>query len=329
MATPAHDYDALPNDLHAPSFRQELRVIGVVIVFVALLEIIARVIAPALDYDRKHIHDLPQTIATLATRASTSGKPRVVLFGNSLILRGVDEEVLHHELSRLGGPPLETTKVTPVGTAMLDWLYLYQRYFNTPESHPKILVVGFLAHHLHDQEPIKIRRLARHFVAPQDFPRLWRTDLDSFHQIAQSALCGISALEGDQPEHQIYLLDRIVPDYQAGLKENNRLVQAAAARNARRQAEADPAVPAATFTRMTRFIEQAETHGVKVLFVAMPQPQPWNLDPTAVTLAREHGMKVLDARAIDGMTATDFSDGYHLGETGAAKFSRWLAGQLR
>lgn len=332
MAAPSHDYDALPTDARAPSFRQELRVIGVVLAFVALLEIIARILAPSLDYDRKLIHAFPQTIGNLQQRAAKSASPRVVFFGNSLMMRGLDESILHDELRKIAGPPLETGKITPVGTAMLDWIYLYQRYFTTKASHPDVLVVGFVAHHINDQEPIKIRRLARHFVAPRDFPALWRTDIDNFHQLAQSALCGISALEGDQPEHQMNILNLCVPDYQAGLNANHRLVEAAAARKARGKADFGPANRAVaateTFTRMERFIGLCQAHGVRVVFVAMPQPQVWDLNPAAVSLARKHTMQVLDARAIAGMTAADFADGYHLGASGAAKFSRWLAGAL-
>ena len=42
MAAPFHDYDALPTASHAPSWRQELPVIGVVLGFLVLLEILAR-----------------------------------------------------------------------------------------------------------------------------------------------------------------------------------------------------------------------------------------------------------------------------------------------
>ena len=332
MAAPPHDYDALPTASHAPSWRQELRVIGVVLGFVALLEILARIVAPVLDYDRKAIHAFPQTISNLTQRAKISGAPRVVFFGNSLMLRGLDESILHDALGNLHGPAIETTKITPVGTAMLDWIYLYRRYFTAAESHPELLVVGFVAHHIHDQEPLKIRRLARHFVAKEDFPALWRTDLDTFHQLAQSALCGISALEGDQPEHQMAILYTCVADYQPGLNANHRLVEAAAARRARSLAASAPANPARTttetFQRMQRFIEQCQTHKVKILFVAMPQPDVWPLNPDALSLAQSHGMRVLDARAIPGMTKEDFADGYHLGTSGSQKFSRWLAAEL-
>ncbi|MCB1211292.1 MAG: hypothetical protein KDK97_18345 [Verrucomicrobiales bacterium] len=324
MPAPTHDYDALPTDLRAPTFRQELRVVAVVLVFIAVLEVAARFVAPALDYDRRHIHALPEIVTNLAQRAKASGHPRVVFFGNSLMMHGLDEGIFHDELQRLNAPPMETTKITPVGTAMLDWVYLYQRYFATPESQPDVLVVGFVAHHIHDQEPIKIRRLSRHFVAPQNFPAVWRTDLHGFHEIVQSALCGISALEGDQPEHQLILLNACVADYQTGVKANNRLVESATVRKSLQNVIA----PTETFQRMGRFIQLCKSNGVKIFFVPMPQPEKWEVNPEAIRLTQAHAMGFLDARAIDGMTEADFSDGYHLGETGKEKFSRWLARAL-
>jgi len=332
MAVPSHDYDASPTDIHAPSFRQELRVIGIVLAFVALLEILARVLAPSLDRDRKRIHDFPQTISNLEHRARISGHPRVVFFGNSLMLRGLDEDIVRDELLKHSRPAVETAKITPVGTAMLDWIYLYQRYFKTEDSQPDVLIAGFVGHNIHDQEPIKIRRLSRHFVAIRDFPALWRTDLEDFHQLVQSALCGVSALEGDQPEHELAILNCCVPDYQDGLNANHRLIEDAAARKTRSKTASGPADRAGaateTFTRMKRFIDLCQGDHVRIVFVAMPQPEFWNINPEAIRLAHKHDVKVLDARAIDGMTEADFIDGYHLGPTGAAKFSRWLAGAL-
>ena len=75
MPSKHHDYDALPTDSHAPSFRKELRVVGAVVVFVIILEIIARVIAPDLDYDRKNIHAFPEAISNLEQRAKKSPNP--------------------------------------------------------------------------------------------------------------------------------------------------------------------------------------------------------------------------------------------------------------
>ncbi|NWK54777.1 hypothetical protein HW115_04100 [Verrucomicrobiaceae bacterium N1E253] len=333
MAKSHHDYDALPTDAHAPPFRKEMRVVATVIIFILLLEVIARIIAPHLDYDREHIHRFPEIIENLEQHAKESAKPRVVFFGNSLMMHGLKEEIFHDELKKLNGSSgttsFETCKITPVGTAMLDWVYLYRRYFESEGSHPDILVVGFVRHHIHDQEAIKLRRLSRHFVAGHDLPDLWDKEQLDFHNITQSSLCNISALEGDQPEHQLGILYSMVPEYQEGVKANNRMVAEGKKQKAKAMGIAPAAEPEESFHRMTRFIETCKHHGVKIIFVPMPQPEVWDFNPDAAELAKNNGMDVYDARQIDGMQESDFSDGYHLGESGADKFSRWLARKMQ
>ncbi len=332
-----HDYDALPNNVDAPSFRQELRVVASVVIFMILLEIIARVIAPDLDYDRKNIHEFPETISKLEERAEKAKTQRIVFFGNSLMLHGLSEEIFHRESDLIGAPKTESCKVTPVGTAMLDWVYLYRRYFAEQKKNPDYLVVGFVRHHIYDQEPIKLRRLSRHFVSDRDLPRLWKKDLwknklSSFHDVVQSTLCHFSALEGDQPEHRLGLLYMIVPEYQAGVKINNRLVEADKKRKAKAKAirEGKPmGEPVSTYQRMERFITYAKSHHVKLIFVPMPQPEVWDFDPKAVELIKKEGQIILDARQIKGMTPEDFYDGYHLGDTGKERFSKWLAREMK
>ncbi|BDS05785.1 hypothetical protein NT6N_08250 [Oceaniferula spumae] len=334
MANKHHDYDALPTDAHAPSWLLEMRVVMVVLAFVLVLELIARIIAPVLDFDRENIFAFPKVIENLEEKADQSGNPKVVFFGNSLMLHGLDQELVQSELEVIDGPEIESAKVTPVGTAMLDWVYLYRRYFTDTDSHPDYLVVGFVAHHIHDQEAIKLRRLSRHFVAGEDLPVLWETDLQDFHSISQSVLCHVSALEGDQPEHQLGILQTLIADYKAGLNRNNRLVADGRKRKQQFAIEKDPgkAVPTddqESYDRMKRFIAEAIKHGVKIFFVPMPQPEVWDFNPEAQKIIEAEGMTVLDARRIPGMTPEDFSDGYHLGETGKVKFSEWMAGQLK
>jgi len=302
MANKNHDYDALPTGSHATSWLQEMRVVMVVLAFVLTLELIARIIAPILDFDRENIYAFPEVLADLEEAAHLSGKPKVVFFGNSLMLHGLDQELVKNELAVIEGPEIESAKVTPVGT-------------------------------IHDQEAIKLRRLSRHFVAKEDLPLLWKTDLKDFHHITQSVLCNISALEGDQPEHQLGILQTLIADYRKGLNHNNDLVSAWKKRKAeeaaKRKGEKLAGEPTETYQRMLRFIEEAKTHGVKIYFVPMPQPEVWDFNPEAQKLMEAEGMTVLDARSIEGMTPEDFSDGYHLGETGKVKFSKWMAEQLK
>ena len=317
------DYEALPTHLKAPTIRQELRVVAIVITFVLLLEIISRIIAPYLDYDREHIHAFSEIISSTLEEAESKNEPSLVFFGNSLMLHGLDLNILEKELSEAGAPSITSTKITPVGTAMIDWVFLYKRYFENAEQHPDILILGFVSHHINDQEDIKLRRLSRHFVAPKNFPELWREDLGDFHRIAQSSLAHVSALEGDQPEHQLGILSTIISDYRTGLNQNNNFVRTQI------KSPKSSGAPEETFTRMERFINTTKKDGVEIWFVAMPQPGGWNLNPEAIKLAKKHGMKFLDARQLPNMKDEDFSDGYHLGKTGSEKFTKWMAKKVK
>ena len=326
MADIHHDYDALPTDKCAPSMRQEIRVVVAVVLFVISMEIVARIMAPNIDSDREHIHMFPEIIAESAKEAEREELPNVIFFGNSLMRAGLDEKLVSDCLRKTEGPRIVSAKITPVGTAMLDWVYLYQRYFENTNQHPEILVVGFVAHHIHDQEPIKLRRLSRHFLAINDFPEIWSRDLHDFHSIIQSTLCHFSALEGDQPEHQLKILSGVVSDYNKGLNTNNDIIRAAGQRAA---LKSNMETKEQTFSRMQRLIKICKKHGVEIWFVPMPQPEKWNLHPDAVALIERNEMKLLDARQIKGMTADDFWDGYHLGERGKKKFSYWMAEQIK
>ena len=326
MLTKHHDYDALPTDKRAPSIRQEMRVVAVVVLFIIALEIVARIMAPTLDYDREHIHAFPEIISEANKQSKETQKPNIVFFGNSLMMHGLDNALLQSKLTQQSGPDIVSTKITPVGTAMLDWVYLYKRYFESTNQHPDILIVGFVAHHIHDQEPIKLRRLSRHFVAKQNLPELWTKDLGDFHRVAQSVLCNVSALEGDQPEHQLKILSGIISHYKTGLNRNNELVREAAQRRAGQISSQQ--INRSTFQRMERLIKICKKHGVEIWFIPMPQPETWPLNPDAIKLAEQHGMKVIDAQQIEDMNETDFSDGYHLGKTGTEKFTHWIAQKL-
>jgi len=326
MSEESHDYDALPTLPNAPSFWKELRVVAVVVIFVLFLEGLARYLAPTLDYDREHIYDFPRLVDELPEKRE--GEDRILFYGNSLMLHGYDENLVRKVLSR--SDEVSMTRVTPVGTAILDWLYLYSQYFEQEEKHPDLIIVGFVRHHVSDREKIKLRRLARHFVSIQDLPKLWEGDLPETHDRVQSIFANVSALVGDQPEHQLGILSTLVPEYQNGLNQNNRWIRSAAERSATLDARqlGNTGEDVEDFERVKRFIMMAKRNGVEVWFVPMPQPEFYELPKKLREVIEGEGMVWMDARQIKGMNEDDFSDGYHLGETGAEKFSTWLGEML-
>ena len=295
------------SEFRVTSFRQELKVLVVLVCFLVGLELIARMVSGSLDDDRAHIAQFDELVGEL-------GEKKGAVLGNSLLLHGLDLEQFAQE-----SPDFSTIRVTPVSSAVLDWGHLYERYFLKGEELPEHLFVGFVAHHVDDSEPAKLRRLSRHFVSTGSLSQLWERERFDFHQRVQSGLSHVSALIGDQPAHRERVLDYFIDWYRLGLRTNQDWVTGEVESSVERQS---------SFERMTRFVDMVQAGGTRLWIIPLSQPEYWELNSGLLELIERKGVGLMDARSIPGMTADDFSDGYHLGESGAEKFTRWFAKEI-
>lgn len=314
------------NSSTSSSKNAEWKVVAIFVTAFLLFEIVARILAPTLDYDRVHIHALPGIVEEMGD----DKRPRVVLLGNSLLMHGADGELLEEEISRAISGPCSITKITPVGTAIRDWNYLYDTYFTEKNTHPDVVVVGFVAHHIPDQCELKMRRLARHFCSLGNLWDCLQQEGPTFDDRAVGALSHFSALYGDQAEHHWGASSFTVPEFGRGTRKINNILDGEARRKARKKAEpnSSPAPPPRTYQKLAHLIETFRKHGVKACFVPMPQPESWEFDPAATEVIVDNGATLIDGRAIAGMKQADFLDGYHLGETGTKRFTHFLAKAL-
>ena len=278
------------SEFRVTSFRQELKVLVVLVCFLVGLELIARMVSESLDDDRAHIAQFDEIVGEL-------GEKRGAVLGNSLLLHGLNLEQFAQE-----SPDFSTIRVTPVSSAVLDWGHLYERYFLKGEELPEHLFVGFVAHHVDDSEPAKLRRLSRHFVSTGSLSQLWERERFDIHQRVQSGLSHVSALIGDQPAHRERVLDYFIDWYRLGLRTNQGWV--------------------------TGFVDMVQAGGTRLWIIPLSQPEYWELNSGLLELIEKKGVGLMDARSIPGMTADDFSDGYHLGESGAEKFTKWFAKEI-
>ncbi|MBL6923373.1 MAG: hypothetical protein ISR39_14500 [Akkermansiaceae bacterium] len=295
------------SEFRVTNFRQELKVLAVLVCFLAGLELIARMISESLDDDRAHIAQFDELVGEL-------GEKKGAVLGNSLLLHGLNLEQFAQE-----SPDFSTIRVTPVSSAVLDWGHLYERYFLKGEELPEHLFVGFVAHHVDDSEPAKFRRLSRHFVSTGSLSQLWERERFDPHQRVQSGLSHVSALIGDQPAHRERVLDYFIDWYRLGLRTNQDWVTGEVESSIERQS---------SFERMTRFIDMVQAGGTRLWIIPLSQPEYWELNSGLLELIEKKGIGLMDARSIPGMTADDFSDGYHLGESGAEKFTKWFAKEI-
>ena len=295
------------SEFRVTSFRQEFKVLVVLVCFLVGLELIARMVSESLDDDRAHIAQFDELVGEL-------GEKKGAVLGNSLLLHGLNLEQFVQE-----SPDFSTIRVTPVSSAVLDWGHLYERYFLKGEELPEHLFVGFVAHHVDDSEPAKLRRLSRHFVSTGSLSQLWERERFDPHQRVQSGLSHVSALIGDQPAHRERVLDYFIDWYRLGLRTNQDWVTGEVESSVERQS---------SFERMTRFVDMVQAGGTRLWMIPLSQPEYWELNSGLLELIEKKGVGLMDARSIPGMTADDFSDGYHLGESGAEKFTKWFAKEI-
>ena len=312
------------SEFRVTSFRQELKVLAALVCFLAGLELIARMISESLDDDRAHIAQFDELVGEL-------GEKKGAVLGNSLLLHGLNLEQFAQE-----SPDFSTIRVTPVSSAVLDWGHLYERYFLKGEELPEHLFVGFVAcavtlheagipvqefeaNHVDDSKPAELRRLSRHFVSTGSLSQLWERERFDTHQRVQSGLSHVSALIGDQPAHRERVLDYFIDWYRLGLRTNQDWVTGDVESSVERQS---------SFERMTRFIDMVQAGGTRLWIIPLSQPEYWELNSGLLELIEKKGVGLMDARSIPGMTADDFSDGYHLGESGAEKFTKWFAEEI-
>jgi hypothetical protein len=65
-----------------------------------------------------------------------------------------------------------------------------------------------------------------------------------------------------------------------------------------------------------------------VIFVAMPQREPYSVDPELQKLISGTPATFIDLRDVDGLKGTDYLDEMHLNDRGAEMFSTQLAQRL-
>jgi hypothetical protein len=275
-----------------------------------------------LNYDREHIHNLPE----ISRRLHQVPGARVLFLGNSLTRHGVSVDKVREELAYRGvEPAIERT--VPVGTDVTDWIYAYKRFFGNVDQAPDIVIVGFVRHHVRDLKPPKrLRRLGRHFLDLQDAPECFALDLHRFDTCAEVLLSRYWASYGDQLLYREGALYAILPGFQASERRFNHILERNQERTAALKNNGKP--PEHTFDRIRRLAGLLKETGAHGIFVAMPLPHIWEPDPQVRQAVTSMGMTYVDARKLEGITSEDFPDGYHMGEKAKTAYSRLIAKHL-
>ena len=299
------------------SFRTELKVGALVLLVLAGGELFMRLSERLLSLDVQHIRRIP-SIAEDMTR----GEGRRVLFlGNSMTRNGVDARVVENELRAQGlTEPLRIERVYPDATALAEWYYAFNHYFVAAGRLPDVLIIGFAANDLSDNRPPQPSQLAQYYTGARDVPEVFARDVKDFEGRAEFLLSGLSVSFANRTRVRERALDMLIPHYRESAQEINRALQAMKKKGG--------ASFALTYRRLELLGRLAASRGVCVILVAMPQREPYELDPQLQPIIERAGMTFTDARAPSGLGGEGFVDEMHLSPNGAAIYSRYLARQL-
>lgn len=301
-----------------PTWRAVVKVLLPLAVLLLVVEVGIRIVEPRLSLDILHIRQIPAIAASMREAEGT----RVLFLGNSLTRKGVDLDVVGASLEGLGESQASLHAIYPDDTTVLDWLYLFEDGVVRAGAAPELLVVGFAYAHLADTpvRPAQTYRLGRFFTAWQDVPRLFGEDVTELDDRVSVVASKLSAAFADRERLSSRFLD-LLPGYRNSARQVNDVLSGNGASPAG-QGTAD------AYVRLARLTKAATDAGSRVVFVAMPAREQYELSPRLSAAAAAAGADLIDLRDVPGLGSQHFEDSLHLGRDGAALYSEALAAEL-
>lgn len=298
------------------NFRNERKVIGMVLLALFGSELLIRSLETFLSNDLRNIRQIP----TVAKNLSDRRKLRILFVGNSLTRHGVNAAVVEKELDAQAENALHVERVYPDDTNIAEWYYLFKHYFVDAGSLPDVLIVGFANSQLHDDQPIHRTRLAHYFTGLRDVPEVFAEDVPDVDGRVEFLLSGLLSSYANRDRVGLRLLAGVIPYYRDSTRTINQTLEIG---KGQKDEAADP-----TFHRLERLLRLAEGRGVKVVLVAMPQPNVYSLSPQIERAVNAANSIFIDARVIEGLGREHYLDEMHLNRGGSTLFSRFLAQHL-
>ena len=281
-----------------------------------VFECAMRMAGDALSVDMRHIREIPR----LANELAAADPIRMLFLGNSLTRQGFDAAVFVQTLQKNGTTPPEVRSVYPDDTTIVEWSALFQHYFPDADRVPDIVVIGFAGNHLSDATTVHPARLGRFCSSLSDLPRIFRYDVVDFEGRSEYLLAYASSVFGNRRRVPRRFFDLWVPHFRQARSEINRNLRTSSAKPTSDRIQ--------SYTRLERFGRLLRAQNVRSIAVAMPLPKVYPLDAGLREALDAHGIELVDARKVPGISRASYRDGQHLNPSGARLYSEWLARRL-
>lgn len=319
MSSSTSSSDATPGPAAAPAGRRFWLVMLVLAALLLALELGMRVLEPQLSLDIQHIREMPAVAASI--REATG--PTVLFLGNSLTRMGVDLEVVGDGLDALGADQIELFALYPDDTTVLDWHHLLRSRVFGEGAVPDVIVIGFAYRHLVDLpvRPVQTYRLGRFFTDWSDLGELFEHDVTDLEDRVNVIVSKLSAAFANRERLSARVLD-MLPGYRESAQHiNDVMIQTDTA------SLSEAATPP-EFTVLARFAARVEEAGSRLIAVAMPTREAYELPAGQREALAAAGVELLDLRDLPGLERQHFADSLHMDAVGAEIYSAALARAL-
>ena len=310
------------SDSRAPRLRtaQHLRaafIVGAcVVATLAALEVVSRVVLVQASKDLRRFRSYPET-AHLLTEAKAF---RVALVGNSATDRGVDIDGLTARLSAPLGRPLRADKFVADASRINDWYHILDRYFWRPGRQADLYLVTFYEDDIEDGNAIEIGRLAQFFTTISDWPGVFDVDLPALGDRIEFVVASGWASFAFRSRMRERALEAVVPRFRPFATAVNDVNVGHLRRRA--PATAGPV----GYRALDRLLAAARAHASRLVFVAYPTPDWYEIPTDGARRIAEAGMTLLDLRSLaPDLQPRHYADDVHLTPEGATIYSRRLA----
>jgi hypothetical protein len=291
----------------------EARVVLAVLALMALVDVSLRLTDSHLSGNVAHVEAIP----TIVGEAGQPQRRSVLVLGNSLTNNGVAPDVVSARLS-----DLTLAKVTPDATGLWDWQCLLDhQVIERQNVQFDTVVIGFAWHLLSDQSRVDASRLGALYCEFGDLGRAADIGLHNSGDIGEFLTAKLLRTYALRDTLRNRFFQSSVPHY----------IEFTQATNAGRAGAADkPTEPSAQYTYETfvGLVNRLKSEGTRVIAVAMPVRQGYELDPELRSLSERGGFELIDLRKLPGIQAEHYLDGIHLNSTGQQILSRALAEDL-
>ncbi|MDF1859092.1 MAG: hypothetical protein P1U87_02690 [Verrucomicrobiales bacterium] len=297
--------------------KAETKVVIVLLLFLLLAEVVARIVEPHLSKDVQEVISYGD-MADSAILAREDGCSVVVLLGNSLTRTGIDAETLRDGLIRLGYHRPKIFYLTPDSTGINEWLATYRKHFVVSGGRPDLLLVGTGPGHLLDQPVRSPEKLAAFHVSRRDSWEVFCKWLSGAGERSRFLLASVSRLFANRER----IRPRLFYSYVPGFEETSQRINANETEILKTNGDS------LTITRLNQLLGIAAPTASDVFAFSVPLPEPYQLPAVAVEAFANQDVVLIETGCELSWPLDAFPDGYHLSHDYSVRFTKELLRQI-